>query len=237
MEAAGLQYMSNHRLIICLEHRRGVVATGVSNHLRREHQLKGQALQAALEEVEQLRPQPVEPTALPAVAHGTLHIPEIKSTTAYHCVLEHCNLEREALSSCRRTVEKHQGRVHRINKGRQHRGRSRRDTQVVPYQIATVRIQSLLPRPHERPYIIQEAVYTPRERLEAQSSTFELAQIDKDLETARECDRSLYGRVPVEATQAQLLPWLVWTGISNHLSGMAKETVQALVGSATHGKA
>lgn len=236
MEAAGLRYLIEHRLIICIEHGRGVVATGVDTHLRNEHRLKGTGLKAALQEVVQLRPQPFAAQELPTVAHHTIHIQELPATEAYHCVLEDCNLEREALSMCRRTVEKHQSRVHRINAGRKRGGRGQDSSAVAPYQIKSVQIQTLLPRPFDRWFIIKKDGDQQEGSVKLRPSAAALAQFEADLETAEQKDRTLYDQVPEQTTQAQLPPWLVRTGISNHLSGMEKETIRTLVQSATEGR-
>ena len=235
MEAVRLRYLLEYRLIVCLEHRSGIVPTSVGPHLCKKHGSKGEVLNKALHEVAELQPPPLAPSAIPPVAHGTTLIPEIEAVKAYHCLLEGCNHEREALSPSRPTVEKHQARVHKVNDGRKLGGRTQQGTSAFYYQIAIVQIQTLLPQPYTRWFIIKEQINRPPEHLEQQSSTVELAQIDKDLETAKECDRSLYSRIPVEVTQAQLPPWLTRTGISNHLSGMAKERVNSLVGNASHG--
>ena len=237
MEAVGLRYLTEYQVLVCLEHQRGIIPTGVKTHLRKEHRAKGTELTTALEEVDRLRPPPLAASDLPTVAHGSAYIPEILAVEAYHCVLERCNGESASLSESRLTVERHQARVHGVNHGRKLGGRTKPGSSASYYNIATVKIQSLLPQPYRRPYIIKENTERLREYSEPQSSIVVLAQIDKDLETAKECDRTLYGRVPEEATQAQLPPWLVRTGISNHLSGMAKETVNTLVGIATHGMA
>lgn len=237
MEAAGLRHLPGLQILVCIEHRRGVTPTGVSNHLRNSHRLKGERLSAALEELEVLRPQLLPPSQLADVPHHTLYVPEIESCPAFHCQLPNCNEERAALSVSRRTVEKHQAKVHGVNDERRRGGRTSHGSSGQYYDIAAVRIQSLLPRPYEKPFIIKELVTAvpplespalPQAPTSATLAT--LACFDADIEAATKEDERLYDRVPREATVAQLPPWLTQTGISSHLGGMEKETIHQLAG-------
>lgn len=201
-----MRYLTQYRLLVCLEHRRGIPRCGVSNHLRKYHGTKGTELKAALLEVEQLQPLPLIATEHPTVAHGSLRIPEIEAVNAYHCVLERCNYEPELLSKDRRTVERHQARVHGVNHGRKLGGRTRQGTSTTYYKINSVLIQTLLPQPFKRWFIVKDNVDQPRRLSETQPSAAGLAQFDVDLKTAKQEDCSLYDHVPEQTTQAQLPP-------------------------------
>ena len=234
MEAAGLRHLPGLKILVCIEHRRGVPPTGVINHLRDSHRLKGERLIAALQEVEVLRPQLIPPSQLADVPHHTIHVPEIESRPAFDCHLPNCNGERAALSQSRRTVEKHQAKVHGVNDGRRREGRTRPGSGRQFYDIAAVRIQSLLPRLYEKPFIIKELVTAvpplDSPTLPQAPTPATLARFDADLEAATREDESLYDRVLKDPTTAQLPPWLTQTEISNHLSGMEKELIHRLAG-------
>ena len=164
--------------------------------------------------------------------HHTIYVPEIESSPAFHCQLPNCNGERAALSQLRRTVEKHQAKVHGVNNERRRGGRTSPGSSGQFYNIAAVRIQSLLPRPYEKPFIIKELVTAvlPLDgpALPQAPPPATLARFDADLEAATKEDEGLYNRVPTEATTAQLPPWLTQTRIAKHLGGMEKEMIHRL---------
>lgn len=228
MEAAGLRHLTDRGLLVCLEHRRGLIPTGIENHLRKQHRLKGVELRAALQQTESLRPLLATPGALPTVAHGTTNIPELETVTAYHCLLSGCNREREALSRSQASVQKHQSRVHNVNQHRAKGGRTRPQDSLQYYSIATVQVQSLLPQPYERFYIIKDAAVDPSQPAEHLLPTNTLARFDEDLQKAEEEDHAVYDCVPEHPTQAQLPPWISRTGISNHLSGLQRRGSRSL---------
>lgn len=242
MEAVGLKYIQDYRVIICLEHQHGLIPTGIEKHLRRSHAVKGSRLHAAVREVALLSPRLLSPIELPIIPHYSNRIPGIQVIDGFHCLLPDCNNERQSLSCHRRTVEKHQARVHAVNQSRPRNGRRKEGSHQSPYKIESVCMQSLMPKQHERPFIVraQETTSQPTEAVpylpSCAMTSLELEELDEIEKAVDVSEEAAHMQLTNDPPQSQLAPWLTRTGISNHIRSMGTDDIAALVRPPTEGK-
>ena len=152
MEALDISHCVQYRILLCSLHGQMIFPASACLHLRRTHSAKNPLLRAAMEEIQALEPsllpsgqipsfpdqQPVLPIAGLAIRHG------------FQCALTACNGASDSLSHNRRTVEKHQLKVHAVG--------HRRQAYVEPSatSIRAVCIQSFFPlsSSHYRPFLV-----------------------------------------------------------------------------------
>lgn len=151
MERNNLTYNVEHKLLICIEHGFAVSSSSLEKHLRTYHKIKGESLQAVLIEIENL--QILDPTTV-VPPNNCSRIPHLPVSIGYRCTA--CS----HLSKHKRTIEKHLSKEHNI-------GHAKFKTKPTESDIETVDVQSLLPIPTYRPFVVQ----TPVLHAEHNSST------------------------------------------------------------------
>jgi hypothetical protein len=256
MESADLYYDSHYGLIICFRHETGLIPTGIKLHLQRQHRLKGAALHAVLTDIESHtfilhHPVAVHPSPPPTPAVRGLAVEQ-----GFQCQLPNCNDEKEALSRHKRTVEKHQARIHKVPNQRQRKGQ--RTWQSLQQSISSpviksVIIQSFFPQPFYRPFVVVPASSPPsgppsgppprsppsslsRSPLSRPSRSLIQQKLRQDHSASQQAAQAALQSIPTDQYKSQVPPWLVQTGVGRYLAGLDKDLIYRLIAPAGSGR-
>ena len=230
MEALNLLYIARYQVLICQDCGFALTASNYETHLRKLHRFKGEALHAALNEVQQLKLQ--APNAVPLLEDGHPPIRGLKSIQSFHCALPACNSEHDALSQHRRKVEKHQSRIHRVAK-------QRKSQKPTPQDIEVVCVQSFfdIKTTYYRPFIVSQQDPTSGSNgiglhAETQGSTQALDLLQSRYKASQQDWMQAFEELPdLEQSRSTTPPWLKETGIAEYLSrqSLGKGALRALV--------
>ena len=132
-----------------------------------------------------------------------------------------CNGEGAALSQHRRTVEKHQARVHSATG---QKGRLSTSQLIEP-----VYMQSLFSQPYHQPFVV--CLPSSPLLVSTKDSLARMKRLQQDYNESLEVDRLALQSISTQSDKGQVPPWLVSSGIHQFLAGWRKESVLALIAS------
>lgn len=146
MEQFNLVYNSSIKAIICIEHGYCLPVSTVKYHLKRLHGVKGVQLKAVHEEVQNLDTVDLLQLQPP---YENSPVPYLPIKTGWQCMATACNHDKRSIFRSKELVEKHLSEVHSI-------GRRPGKTPPQTSDIRKVTVQSFLPNPYYRPFVVQQ---------------------------------------------------------------------------------
>ena len=216
----GFRYLSEWRILVCVEHGTAVLHTSIDRHLARQHQAIERAtrlqLATSLKQFDL-----ADGLDIPIPPLNVARFDCLPVRAGFQCTMDGCSPEtlKNAFGVSQQLVLRHCNKHHKSNLVGKEFG-------LKPVTLQTFFADHV----HLRWFIVQDATASDSRMVVPTPATTNKTALLAAYEAVQEKQAKAMGTVKALTSHTETSPWLRWTGFANYLKDIDKSAIRRLVG-------